>query len=92
MKVNMTGWVLSLVEPIVGRILTALGVGVVSYAALSTVLNQALGAAKSAMGGLSGDALGLVQLAGVPDAMSIIAGALMTRVSLMVLKRFELIA
>lgn len=85
-------WLLSLAGPVIKRFLSALGIGIVSYAALSTALNQALGAAKAAMGGLSGDALGLVQLAGVPDAMSIIAGALIARVSLMVLKRFELLA
>lgn len=85
-------WLVGLAGPVVKRIMSALGVGIVSYAALSAALNSALSAAKGAWGGLTGDALGLVQLAGIPDAMSIIAGALIARVSLMVLKRFELIA
>ena len=72
--------------PIAKRVLTALGVGVVSYAAVSLALNAALAAAKQSWAGLGGvgfgEALALAQMAGVPTAASIFAGALIASVAL----------
>lgn len=76
--------------PIAKKILIALGFGIASYAAVATALAAALGAARSAYGGMSGDVLLLVDLAGVGVAASILAGALTARVSLQVLKKLEL--
>lgn len=71
------------------RVLTALGIGIVSYAAMTA----ALAAAKNAWAGLVGfpEALALIQMAGVPTAASVIAGALMARVALQSLKKLELV-
>lgn len=75
------------------RVLTAIGIGIVSYAAMSAALNAALAAAKNAWAGLAGfpEALALVQMAGVSTAASIIAGALVARVALQSLKKLELV-
>ena len=75
------------------RVLTAIGIGIVSYAAMSAALNAALVAAKNAWAGLAGfpEALALVQMAGVSTAASIIAGALVARVALQSLKKLELV-
>lgn len=75
------------------RVLTALGIGVASYAAMTAALNAALSAAKSAWAGLSGfpEALALIQMAGVTVAASIIAGALIARVALQSLKKLEIV-
>jgi|GEM_PF-1086667 len=83
----------SLAAPIVKRAMIALGFGVVSYAAMTAGLNAALSAAKAAWSGLAGfpEALQLIQMAGVNTAASIIAGALVTRVALQSLKRFEIV-
>jgi len=80
----------SIVGPLAKKIMIALGFGVASYAAVATALASALGAAKAAYGGMSADVLALVDLAGVGVAASILAGALTARVSLQVLKKFEL--
>lgn len=79
--------------PVVKRALTALGFGVVSYAAMTAALNAALSAAKQSWAGLSGfpEALALIQMAGVSTALSIIAGALVARVALQSLKKLELV-
>ena len=71
----------------------ALGIGIVSYAAMTAALNAALSAAKNAWAGLSGfpEALALIQMAGVTSAASIIAGALIARVALQSLKKLELV-
>ncbi|WP_367068618.1 DUF2523 family protein [Oryzisolibacter sp. LB2S] len=83
----------SLAGPIVKRAMIALGFGVVSYAAMTAALNAALSAAKNAWAGLAGfpEALQLVQLAGINTAASIIAGALVARVAMQSLKKFEVV-
>ena len=77
--------------PIARKVLFSLGVGVASYAALTTAVNAALGAAKSSLAGFTGDALGILQLTGVFTAMSILAGAMIARVGLIALKKFEVL-
>lgn len=84
-------FLVGLAGPIVRKALTALGFGLVSYAAIATALNAALDAAKSAWGGLGGDSLALIQMSGASTALSIIAGALVARVALMSLKKLEIL-
>lgn len=84
-------WLVSLAGPVIKKALATLGIGLVSYAALSMALNQAIGAAKAAWGGIGGDSLSLLQLAGVPDAISIIVGAVLARVAMMAVKKFEVL-
>lgn len=88
----MGAFLMALAGPLAKRILAALGFGVVSYAAVSTALQYAIDAAKQAYAGVTGDALALMQIAGVGTVASILAGALTARVSLLVLKRFQLLA
>lgn len=82
----------SIAGPLAKKVMVSLGIGVVSYAALTAALAAVLSSAKSAWGGLGGDVLALIEMAGVGVAASIFAGALMARVSMQVLKRFELLA
>lgn len=83
-------FLVALTAPVVKRAMVALGFGVVSYAAVSAALTAVLGHAKSAWANLGGDLLSLIELAGASTCMSIIAGALVARVSLQLVKRFEL--
>jgi hypothetical protein len=85
-------WLVGLAAPAVRQILISLGIGVVSFAALSTALNLALSSAKSAFSGFTGDALNLFMLSGAHTALSIIAGAMVARVALIQLKRFQVLA
>lgn len=84
-------WLVSLAGPIIKKILITLGIGLVSYAALSVALNQAISSAKAAWGGLGGDSLGLIQLAGVPDAISIVVGAVLARVAMQSVNKLQLL-
>lgn len=84
-------FLVAIAGPVVRKALTSLGIGLVSYAALSTALNGALGAAKNYLGGFTGDAANIVHLSGVFEAMSIIAGALIARVAMAQLKRLEIL-
>ena len=91
MSSGLGAFLVSLAGPIVRKAAISLGIGLVSYAAVSVALNSALGAAKAAFSGLTGDALSLLQLSGAPDVLSIIAGALIARVALMQVKRLEVL-
>jgi len=84
-------FLVSLAGPLVRKALTSLGFGLVSYAAMSTALNAALGAAKGAMAGFGGDALSIVQMTGIFNAFSIIAGAMIAKVGINAVKKLEIL-
>lgn len=71
------------------RALSGIGVGIVSLVAVKAALEQALSAAKAAWGGFGGEALQLVQMAGMPTFMSIVAGGLVASLTVATLKKFE---
>lgn len=85
-------WLVSLATPAALGVLKALGFGFVTFAALTAALNAALDAARTAWGGLSGDVLSLLGLAGAPMAVSIIAGALVTRVAILSAKKLTVLS
>jgi hypothetical protein len=76
--------------PLVSRVLVALGIGVVTYAGADGALNTMLSAAKGAMSGLSGPLASYLAMAGVFDAMSAIAGGLVSGLAFMTLKKLAL--
>jgi hypothetical protein len=80
----------SLSAPIAKKVLTSIGVGVVTYAGAAALLTTTLNAAKSTWQGLAPDLLSLLALAGIFEAMSIIAGALIASVSMIAFKRLGL--
>lgn len=84
-------WLVSLAGPAIRKILLSLGIGVASYAAVATALASALGAAQSAWGGFGGDSLAILQLSGIGEAMGIIAGAMTARLTLMAVKKLEIL-
>lgn len=83
-------WIAALAWPMVSRVLSALGIGTITYIGLSAALNSALSAAKSAVGGLSGDVMSLLAMAGMFQAMSIIAGGLISGLVFIATKKFTL--
>lgn len=83
-------WLASLAGPIATKVLTALGVGTVTYVGLDAALTAGLDVARNALSGLTPDVMGVLALAGVFDAMAIIAGGMTTAVTLVTLKRFAL--
>ena len=89
---GLGSFLVALAAPAVRRMAASLGVGVVSYAALSTALDAALSAAQNTWSGLPSQIAGLVGLSGIPEALSIVAGALVARVSIVAIKRLGVIA
>ena len=80
-----------LAGPVAKKVLTSLGFGIVSFAAMSSALNAALAAARNTLTGFTGEAAAMVQLSGVFVGFSIIAGALVARLSLSSLKKLDIL-
>lgn len=72
----------SLVDIAPGRVLASLGMGFVTFGAVTTTINSVASIVSSNWGGLGGAALQLASLAGFPTAFGMIIGAVITRVSI----------
>lgn len=80
-------FLMALVGPLARQILVSLGIGLVTFVGLDAAVNGALNSAKGALGGVTGDVLAVCAMGGLFTAMSIIAGGITARISLMTLKR-----
>lgn len=75
-------WLLSLTQPLISRILIALGMSVVSITGVVEVLHQVKAQLASSWGALPAGVVGLVQLAGGGVGIGMIMGAISTRILL----------
>ena len=87
---GIADWLAGISWPLVSRVLSSLGVGTVTYVGADTALTSALSAAKSAFGGMSGDVIQLIAMAGFFEAMAIMSGGIVSGLAWMVMKRFAL--
>lgn len=78
--------------PIAKRVLSALGIGVVSYAAIQTAFTAAQSSLLSAYGSISGEIAAILNLAGFGTAVGIVLGAIAARISYMQLSKLARIA
>lgn len=85
---NWATFLASLAAPIAKRAFIALGLTVVSYVGISTSLESVLGLAKNNLATLDGGIASMLALSGIFDGLSILAGSLLARASLIPLKRF----
>lgn len=92
MALPVAGFLMSMVGPIVKRVLLALGVGVISYAAVMTAFNAAKDQLLSTYGSISADIVWFVDLVGAFDSMSIILGAMAARLVLQSAAKFGKLA
>lgn len=74
-------WLLSMAGPLALRVMAALGIGLVTYTGASSGLDALIGMAQSSWGGVSADVLALASMAGIPQAIGMIAGAMSTRIA-----------
>lgn len=80
-------FLLSMVQPLVARVLVALGLSIVTFTGMSAVMDTLTQRAVSAWGGLPASIMQLASLAGIGEALSIIMGAIATRVLIWQLTR-----
>lgn len=72
-------WALALVQPVVSRILVALGLSVVTMTGVSAVMNEFVAVVTSSWGALPAAIASLAQYAGIGQAFSIIGSAIATK-------------
>lgn len=84
---TLASFLLAMVTPLLGRILVALGFSVVTFVGMEAMIGALIGRMQSGWGGLPGDVVGLIGLAGGGEALSIICGAALTRVAIWQLTR-----
>lgn len=75
------------VGTLAGRVMTAVGVGWLTYSGLDLFVSQVVAMVKSHYGAMPGDVLSFLGLTGASEGVGIILGALVARVSLISLSR-----
>lgn len=87
---DIAAWIARITWPLVTRVLASLGLGTVTYAGADAALGVALDHIRTAFLGFSGDILQLLAMAGFFDAMSIMAGGIVSGLAWLTLKHFAL--
>ncbi len=75
--------------PLAWKVLAALGIGFVSYAALITLANSVKDNVISAYSGMGSQALAIASLLGVGEAIGILLGAIIARATLAAIPRLQ---
>lgn len=84
---TLTSWLISLVTPIAGRVMAALGLGTVTYTGLNAAVDAALTQAQTAFTGMPADVALIVAKFGFFDYMSITSGGVVSGLVWMWAKR-----
>lgn len=84
-------FLIALARPLALKVLSSLGIGIISYAALNTVFNQLNALINSQIGGIAADFYGIAAIFGVFQSVSIIMSAISVKLGMTQLKRFGLL-
>lgn len=79
---NLSAWLAAMVQPLLARILTAIGFSVVSVVGMNAMLNQLRQYFVTSVNSLPADVLNLFLIAGGGTAAGILFGAIAVRVAL----------
>ena len=85
-------FILALVTPVVMRVLTALGIGLLTYGAFNLIITNFTDAVVANIGTVPADALAYLTLGGFIDGIGILLGAVAVRVALIAIPRFGRLA
>jgi Protein of unknown function (DUF2523) len=88
---SLGSWLLALSGPIARQVVVSLGIGVVTYAGVDSVVGALLSEAKAAWSGMPAKVAAYVAIAGVNTGLSIFAGAVVARLALIPLKSLRLL-
>lgn len=75
-------WILAMISPMIGRILTTIGFQVVSIVGMVAIMDGLKGLVMTHLGAVPAAGLQLALLAGVGEGLGIIFGAITTRILL----------
>jgi len=79
---NLASFLLGIIGPLALRVLTALGIGTLTFTGVTEGVNALIQAAVQNYASIPADILGLCAVAGVPQALGIICGAMTARVGM----------
>jgi hypothetical protein len=85
--VNWSSFLVAMVKPIIVQILVSLGMSVVTFAGATTVVTQLSDYVQSNLSGLPVSVAQLLGLAGLAQALGILVGAFVFRLSMSSFKR-----
>lgn len=88
---TLSGVLTALAAPLAKKVLAALGMGIVSYAAITAALAGVTSAITSAYGAITGDIAAILSLAGFGQAMGIILGAMAARITYAQLNQLQVL-
>ena len=86
----LAAWIVSLVGPVVARVLAQLSIAVVTYKGLDVAIKSLLSYARSSWSGIPADIAAYIAMSGINTALSIVAGAIVAHVALIPLKRMRI--
>lgn len=86
----LAAWIVSLVGPVVARVLAQLSIAVVTYKGLDVAIKSLLSYARTSWSGIPADIAAYIAMSGINTALSIVAGAIVARVALIPLKRMRI--
>lgn len=88
---GFAAWIMALVGPVAIKALAALGIGAVTYVGADAALRGLLDQVQSSMAGMTGELAGLLGLAGLYQAVSIISGGMVSALAWSQLTRLGLL-
>jgi len=88
---TLYAFLVSIAGTLTGRVLLALGIGMVSYAGLNVITANVISQISASYNSAPGFVLNLLNLAGAGHALGILTSALVTRTSLIAIKKLRAI-
>lgn len=79
MPALLSGLLIWVISSAVARVLVALGIGFFTYSGLVALVESLVGQLQPMLSGLPSQVLSLLAIAGVPQALSIVCSAVLTR-------------
>lgn len=79
---NIATWLMGMAGPLVLRVLTTLGLGVLTFTGVTASMQGLIDMATANWSSMGADILALASIAGIPQALGIICGAMLARVGM----------
>lgn len=80
----LAAWLLTFIGPLVIRALIVLGISTVTFTGITAALDGLISMAQQNWASLGSDLLGLASIAGIPECIGIIMGAMTSRIAMWV--------
>lgn len=88
---SLAGALTALAGPLAKKVLTSLGIGIITFVGMEAAVTAALSAAKASFSGIGPDIAAIVAMFGTFTACSIIAGGITACLTMMSFKRLGLL-